>query len=36
LGGINPHDWLTQTLTSLANGYPANRVHDLMPWINVG
>ena len=36
LGGINPHDWLSQTLTALANGYPANRVHELMPWIDVG
>lgn len=36
LGGINPHEWLTQTLTALANGHPANRVHELMPWINVG
>ncbi|EAT08894.1 putative transposase [Sphingomonas sp. SKA58] len=36
LGGINPHDWLNQTLTALANGYRANRVHELMPWIYVG
>lgn len=36
LGAINPNDWLTQTLTALANGHPANRVHELMPWIAVG
>ena len=32
LSTINPHQWLTETLTSLANGYPANSVGDLMPW----
>ena len=36
LGGINPNDGLTQTLTALANGHPANRVQELMLWINVG
>ncbi|ALH82090.1 hypothetical protein AN936_17515 [Sphingopyxis macrogoltabida] len=36
LGAINPNDWLTQTLTALANGHPANRVHELMPWTAVG
>jgi hypothetical protein len=36
LGGINPHDWLTQTLTALAQGCPANCVQELMPWIDVG
>ena len=32
LSGINPHTWLTDTLTRLANGHPANRVTELMPW----
>ena len=32
LSTINTHQWLTETLTSLANGYPANSVGDLMPW----
>lgn len=32
LTGINPHTWLTDTLTRLANGHPANRVNELMPW----
>ncbi|CAH0356860.1 Transposase IS66 C-terminal domain-containing protein [Novosphingobium lubricantis] len=36
LSDINPHEWLTKTMTALANGYPANRVHELMPWIYVG
>jgi hypothetical protein len=36
LGGINPYDWLTETLTKLARGHPANSVGDLMPWTAVG
>lgn len=32
LSGINPHDWLTRTLTKFANGHPANDVGNLMPW----
>jgi len=36
LAGINPHTWLTATLTSLANGHPASRVGELMPNPNVG
>lgn len=35
LSGINPHTWLTETLTKLANGHHANRVDELMPWTNV-
>lgn len=35
LSGINPHDWLTRTLVALANGHPANRVAELMPWAAV-
>jgi transposase len=35
LAAINPHEWLTQTLTRLANGHPSNRVGDLMPWTAV-
>jgi transposase len=35
LNAINPHTWLTETLTSLANGYRANRVGELMPWTAV-
>lgn len=36
LSGINPNAWLTETLTRLANGHPANRVGELMPWTAVG
>lgn len=36
LSGINPNAWLTATLSSLANGHPANRVGELMPWADVG
>jgi transposase len=36
ISGINPHTWLIDTLTKLANGYPANSVGHLMPWTAVG
>lgn len=36
ISGINPHDWLTDTLSKLANGHPANAVGKLMPWTAVG
>ncbi|WP_156521647.1 IS66 family transposase, partial [Croceicoccus pelagius] len=36
LNGIDPNAWLTATLSSLANGHPANRVSELMPWADVG
>ena len=35
LSGINPHTWLAQTLTSIANGHQANRVDALMPRTDV-
>jgi transposase len=35
LNAINPHEWLTDTLTRLANGHPANSVGNLMPWTAV-
>lgn len=36
ISGIDPHAWLTETLTKLADGHPANAVDDLMPWTAVG
>jgi transposase len=36
LNTINPHQWLAESLTKLANGHPANRVGELMPWTPVG
>jgi len=36
LSAINPHTWLADTLSKLANGHPAKRVGDLMPWTAVG
>jgi transposase len=36
LNTVNPHEWLTETLSKLANGHPANRVGELMPWTAVG
>lgn len=35
LTGINPHVWLTDTLTKLAGGHPANVVGELVPWTPV-
>jgi transposase len=35
ISGINPHTWLSETLTKLANGHPANSVGKLMPWTAV-
>jgi transposase len=35
LTGINPHTWLTATLTSLANGHPASRIDELLPHAHV-
>jgi transposase len=35
LSGINPHIWLTETLTKIANGHPANAIAELMPWTAV-
>ena len=35
LNDINPHEWLAETLTRLANGHPANSVGELMPWTAV-
>jgi hypothetical protein len=32
LNGINPHAWLTDTLTKLVNRWPASRIDQLMPW----
>ena len=35
INSINPNTWLTQTLTKLADGHPANSVGQLMPWTAV-
>ena len=35
LNTVNPHEWLIKTLSRLANGHPANRVGELMPWSTV-
>jgi len=35
ISGINPHAWLSETLTKLANGHQANSVGELMPWTAV-
>lgn len=35
IAGIKPHTLMTETLTKLVNGHPANTVGDLIPWVNV-
>mgnify|MGYP003124698507 CR=1 FL=1 len=35
ISGINPHAWLSETLTKLANGHQANSVGELMSWTAV-
>ena len=32
LNHVNPHAWLTDTLTKLVNMWPASRIDELMPW----
>jgi len=32
LNRVNPHAWLTDTLTKLVNQWPQSRIDDLMPW----
>ena len=32
LNNVNPHAWLTDTLTKLVNHWPQNRIDELMPW----
>jgi hypothetical protein len=32
LNDVNPHAWLTHTLTRLVNRWPASRIDELMPW----
>ena len=31
LNGVNPHAWLTDTLTKLVNLWPMSRIDELMP-----
>ena len=32
LNSVDPHAYLRETLTTIANGHPASRIDDLMPW----
>jgi len=32
LNGVNPQVYLTDLLTRLINGWPQNRIDELMPW----
>jgi transposase len=35
LNGVEPFAYLRDTLTAIANGHPANRIDELMPWAYV-
>ena len=35
LNDVNPHVWMTDTLTKLVNRWPAARIDELMPWVYV-
>ncbi|WP_435171330.1 IS66 family transposase [Falsirhodobacter sp. 1013] len=30
--GVNPHTWLTTTLTAIVNGHKQSQIQDLLPW----
>jgi len=32
LNGIEPHGYLTQTLTAIVNGHKQSRIEELLPW----
>jgi transposase len=32
LNGVDPEAWLRDVLARIAEGHPANRIADLMPW----
>lgn len=32
LNHINPHDYLTVTLSAIVNGHKQSRIDDLLPW----
>jgi transposase len=32
LNDVNPHAWMTDTLTKLVNRWPATRIDELLPW----
>ncbi|MGE0764980.1 MAG: IS66 family transposase [Hyphomicrobiaceae bacterium] len=32
LNGVNPHAWLSDTLTKLVNRWPQSRIDELLPW----
>ncbi len=32
VNGVNPHAWLSDTLTKLVNRWPASKIDELMPW----
>jgi hypothetical protein len=32
MNAIDPHAWLTRTLTAIVSGHKQSQVNDLLPW----
>lgn len=32
MNAINPHEWLTATITAIVRGHKQSQIHDLLPW----
>jgi transposase len=32
MNGVDPHAWLTATLTAIVKGHKQNQIDDLLPW----
>ena len=32
MNGVDPHAWLTATLTAIVHGHKQSRINDLLPW----
>lgn len=32
MNGVDPHAWLTTTLTAIVKGHKQSQIQDLLPW----
>jgi hypothetical protein len=32
MNGVNPHAWMTATLTAIVQGHKQSQIDDLLPW----
>jgi hypothetical protein len=32
MNGVDPHAWLSATLTAIVQGHKQSQIHDLLPW----